>query len=121
MRSKVLLLLFAAFVCHPASATCAPRLPFCEALPDRSNPNRAIFVGLINETIPAPPQGPRAVPNTSSSAAPQGRQVAGSRPIEPSMHYPTVRLRVVEAFSGVALGDFSVRLTSDLFGNDEPL
>ena len=36
------------------------------------------------------------------------------------MRYPAVRLQVIEAFSGAELGDFTVRLTSDLFLNGEP-
>ena len=56
MRSKLLLLLFAAFVdSNFAAAACAPTRPFCEALPDRSDPNAAIFLGLVKETVPAPP------------------------------------------------------------------
>jgi hypothetical protein len=122
MRSKVLLLLFAAFVdSRFASAECAPRLPFCEALPDRSNPNRAIFLGLVKETVPAPPLMLPPPGNSSSGAAPQGRLRAGDRVFQPPMRYPVVRLQVVEAFSGAELGDFAVRLTSDHFVGGEPM
>jgi hypothetical protein len=123
MRSKVLLLLFAALIdSHIASAVYVPTRPFCEALPDRSNPNAAIFLGLVKETIPAPPvvlppPGPR---DSSSDVTPQGRRRAGDRAVESPMRYPVVRLQVVEAFSGIELGDFAVRLTSDHFLGGEP-
>jgi hypothetical protein len=123
MRSKVLLLLFAAFVdSRFALAACAPSRPFCEALPDRSNPNAAIFLGLVKETVPAPHLVLPAAPgNLSSGVALQARRRAGDRVIEPPMRYPVVRLQILEAFSGAELGDFAVRLTSDHFLNGEPM
>src|SRR5262245_28492287 len=76
MRSKLILLLFAAFVdCRLALAECALKRPFCEALPDRSNPNAAIFLGLVKEIAPAPPLVlPLAAPGNSSPAVAQGRR-----------------------------------------------
>jgi hypothetical protein len=123
MRSKVLFLLFAAFVdSRFASAACAPRRPFCETLPDRSNPNAAIFLGLVKEAVPAPPlMPPAAIGDLSSGVAPQARRGAGYTVTEPPMRYPIVRLQVLEAFSGAELGDFVVRLTSDHFLNGEPM
>lgn len=124
MPSKVLLLLVAVFVdSRFASASCLRSGPFCEALPDRSNPNTAIFLGLVKETVPAPPLVlPSAAPgNSSSVAAPQARRRAGDRLIDPPMRYPVVRLQVLEAFSGAELGDFAVRLTSDVFYAGEPM
>jgi hypothetical protein len=122
MRSKVLLLLFAAFVdSRFVAAACVPIRPFCEKLPDRTNPNAAIFLGLVKEMVPAPPRvlPPAASGNLSSGVA-QNRRRAGDPVIEPPMRYPVVRLQVLEAFSGVELGDFAVRLTSDHFLNGEP-
>src|SRR5262245_32578214 len=117
MRSKVLLLLFAAFVdSRLASAACAPRRPFCEALPDRSNPNAAGFLGLVREMVPVPPLAPP--PAASGDLA---RRRAGDPVVEPPKRYPVARLQVLEAFSGAELGDFLVRLTSDHFLNGEPM
>src|SRR5215472_16559340 len=115
MRSKLLLLLFAFVVDAPfAFALCAPKRPFCEALPDRSNPNAAIFVGLVEEIVTAPALVlPRAAPGNSSSDVAQGRL--------PSRRYPVVRLQVQETFSWAASGDFSMRLTSDVFVDGEPM
>ena len=124
MRRKLLLLLFAAFVdSRFASAECAYKRPFCEALPDRSNPNRAIFLGLVKEVVPPPPLAPppSAPGNVSSGISPEGRRRAGDRIMEPPKRYPVVRLQVLEAFSGAELGDFAVRLTSDHFLNGEPM
>jgi len=123
MRSKVLTFLLGAFVDSAfAWADCAPSRPFCEALPNRSNPNTAIFLGIVKEIVPPPPlMLPVPAPgNPSSGVAPQARHRAGDRVPEPPMRYPVVRLQVVEAFSGVELGDFAVRLTSDHFLNGEP-
>ena len=124
MRSKVLIFLFGAFVDSSfAWAACAPSRQFCEALPNRSNPNAVIFLGVVKEIVPAPPlMLPTLAPgNPSSGVAPQARRRAGDRVTEPPMRYPVVRLQVVEAFSGVELGDFAVRLTSDHFLNGEPM
>jgi len=70
--------------------------------------------------VPAPPQVLPPPGNSSSGVAPQGRRRAGDRVLQPPMRYPVVRLQVLEAFSGAELGDFAVRLTSDLFLNGEP-
>ncbi|MDQ6758952.1 MAG: carboxypeptidase-like regulatory domain-containing protein [Acidobacteriota bacterium] len=124
MRSKVLLFLFGAFVDSGfACASCAPSRPFCEALTNRSNPNAAIFLGIVKEIVPAPPLvlPPLAPGDPSSGVAPQARRRAGDRVTEPPRRYPVVRLQVLEAFSGVELGDFAVRLTSDHFLNGEPM
>jgi hypothetical protein len=123
MRSKVLLLLFAAFVdSRFAAADCAPTRPFCEALPDRSNPNAAIFLGLVKETVPAPTLVlPPAAPGSLSSGVAQAKRRAGDRVIEPPKRYPVVRMQVLEAFSRAELGDFAMRLTSDNFLNAEPM
>src|SRR5215475_14083397 len=117
MRSKLLLLLFAAFVdSNFAAAACAPTRPFCEALPDRSDPNAAIFLGLVKETVPAPPLVlPPTPPGSLSSGVANARRRAGDRAIEPPKRYPVVGMQVLEAFSGPELGDFAVRLTSDNF------
>lgn len=123
MRSKVLLLLFAAFVdSRFLAAECVPIRPFCEKLPDRTNPNAAIFLGLVKEKVPAPPQvlPPAASGNLSSGVA-QNRRRAGDPVIEAPMRYPVVHLQVLEAFSGAELGDFAVRLTSDHFVGGEPM
>lgn len=123
MRSKLLLLLFVAFLDFRfASASCVPRLPFCEALPDRSNPNAAIFLGVVKETVPAPPLAlPPAAPGNSSSGLAPARRRAGDRVIEAPKRYPVARLQVLEVFSAPELGDFAVRLTSDHFVNGEPM
>src|SRR5450759_3283751 len=122
MRAELLCLLFAAFVNLPfASAACAPRRAFCEALPDRSNPNVAIFLGVVREMV-SPPSlvlPPPAAGNVSSGVA-EARRRAGGRVVEPPRRYPVASLQVLEAFSGAALGDFAVRLTSDHFLNGEP-
>jgi hypothetical protein len=123
MRSKLLLLVFAAFVSsRSASAMCAIKRPFCEALPDRSNPNVAIFLGLVKKMVPAPPLvlPPPAPGNVSSGTAPEARRRVKDRVIEAPRRYPIVRLQIVETFSGAELGDFEVRLTSDHFLNGEP-
>lgn len=123
MRGKLFFLLFAAFVnSRIASAACAPSRALCEALPDRSNSNLAIFLGLAKEMIPAPPLvlPPPAPGNGSSGIAPEGRRRAGDRVIEPPRRYPVARLQVLEAFSGAELGDFEMRLTSDHFLDGEP-
>jgi hypothetical protein len=124
MRGKLLLLLLVAFVnSRFASASCAPSRAFCESLPERSNPNGAIFLGLVRETVPAPPLvlPPPAPGNVSSGIAPEARRRAGDRVIEPPKRYPVVRLQVLEAFSGAELGDLPVRLTSDHFVDGEPM
>lgn len=102
MRGKVLLLLVAACVnSRFASAACAPSRAFCEALPERSNPNGAIFLGLVKEIVPAPPLvlPPAGGLGNSSSGVAQGRRRAGDRIIEPPIRYPVVRLQVQETFS----------------------
>jgi len=124
MRRKVLLLIFFAFVdSRSASATCAPGRPFCEALPDHTNPNAVTFLGLVKETVPAPALvlPPAASGDLSSGVAPQARRSAGDRVTETPRRYPLVRLQVLEAFSGVESGDFTVRLTSDHFLDGEPM
>jgi hypothetical protein len=124
MRGKALLLLVAACVnSRSASASCAPSRAFCEALPERSNPNGAIFLGLVKEMVAAPPLllPPHAPGNVSSGIAPEARHHAGDRVIEPPRRYPVVRLQVLETFSGAELGDFAVRLTSDHFLDGEPM
>jgi hypothetical protein len=123
MRSKVLLLLFAAFVdSRFAAAACVPIRPFCEALPDRSNTNVAIFLGLVIETVPAPPLVlPPAAPRSSSSGVTQAKRRAGDPVVEPPKRYPIVRLQVQEAFSGATFGKFELRLTSDHFYAGEPM
>jgi hypothetical protein len=65
-----------------------------------------------------PPPAPR---DPSSDVTPQTGRRAGDRVTEPPMRYPVVRLQVLEAFSGIELGDFAVRLTSDHFVNGEPV
>jgi hypothetical protein len=82
----------------------------------------AIFLGLVKETVPAPPLVlPPAAPGSLSSGLADGRRRAGDRAIEPPMRYPVVLLQVVEAFSGAQFGDIAVRLTSDHFLNGEPM
>ncbi len=119
----ILLLLAAFFDSRFASAACGPTRPFCEALPDRSNPNEAIFLALVKETVPAPPLVlPRAaLENVPSGVASASRRRAGDSAVEPPLRYPVVHLQVVEAFAGAELGDFAVRLTSDHFLNGEPM
>src|SRR5262245_15841348 len=117
MRGKALLLLFAVLVdSRLASAACAPKRPFCEALPDRSNRNAAVFLGLVREMVPAPP--PALPPAGSGDLA---RRRAGDGAVEPPKRYPAARLQVLEAFSGGESSDLTVRLTSDHFLNGEPM
>jgi hypothetical protein len=100
MRSKLLVLLFAAFVNAPfASAQCVPKRPFCEALPDHANPNAAVFLGSVKEVAPAPPLVlPPTAPGNSSPGVAQARRRAGDRVVEPPMRYPVVRLEVLDVF-----------------------
>jgi hypothetical protein len=122
-RRELIWLLAAGLLCSRAvSATCAISHPFCEVLPDRSNPNAAIFLGLVKEVLPPPPLViPSPAPaNPSSGLAPQSKRRAGDPVPEPPMRYPVARLQVLEAFSGTELGDFEVRLTSDHFLDGVP-
>jgi len=118
MQQRALICLLAAgcMSAHMAHAECAARRPFCEALPDRSNPNAAIFVGVVKEVLPPPPAVIASSPgNASPGIAPTGRRLTGDPVPQISKCYPVVRLQVIEVFSGVNLGDFEVRLTSDHF------
>jgi hypothetical protein len=122
MQKALICLLAGLLSSRAASAACAVSHRFCEALPERSNPNAAIFLGLVKEVLPPPPLLIPSPPpgNPSPGLAPASRRRASEPIPELPIRYPVVRLQVIEAFVGVEPRDFEARLTSDHFLDGVP-
>jgi hypothetical protein len=115
---------FAAVILSPsaASAACAPgATSFCQKLPDSTNKNSAIFLGIVKQvvmpkrTLPPLPSG-----NQPSGASAQARRQVGEPLPTIEKKYPTARFQVLENYLGAGLGEFEVRMTSDHFIGDIP-
>lgn len=86
-----LVVLLAVFAPSPGLASCAPKFPFCQSRPDRTDQTIAIFVGKVKSvTMPG-------------SALGQEKQ------------YPVAAFEVAENFIGANSKEFTVHITSDVF------
>lgn len=107
----------------PSVAACAPKLPFCQSRPSRTDQTVAIFVGKVkNVTMPAvrtagaPPQ-----PQTSQAEFLSGRNhirvpMQSDNGVPPDeKQYPVAKFEVTENFIGTMSSEFTVHLTSDAF------
>src|ERR1700730_13498601 len=90
----------------PTFASCAPKMSFCQKLPDRTDKASAIFLGIVKRvTTPA-----RSVsPGFTGLRQPDGRK-----------EYPIARFEVTENFVGAESAEFEVRMTSDAFVDGIP-
>ena len=78
----------------PTFASCAPKMSFCQKLPDRTDKVSAIFLGVVKRVTMRQPDA------------------GSSRPI--------ARFEVTENFVGAESAEFEVRMTSDAFVDGIP-
>ena len=112
----------------PGLAACAPKLPFCQSRPSRTDQTVAIFVGKVKSvTMPAviPAAAPREPQRSQAEFLPERNHIRV--PVQSDngvpaneKHYPVAKLDVTENFIGAMSSEFTVHLTSDAFHGSIP-
>jgi hypothetical protein len=105
----------------PSHAACAPKRPYCQSLPSRTDETVAIFTGKVKRvTAPAittaPPEPRNVQPGLASGRYPIGGPLQNGKKV-----YPTATFEVAENFIGAKTAEFTVLLTSDAFVGDIPI
>lgn len=115
MRAHATAMLACLTVVAPAFASCAPKLPWCQRLPNRQDSSTAIFVGVVKRIVL--PSAAVAAPFPAPvERLPSGRHWSGGDPVRSiARQYPVVTFEVVERFLGAGAAEFELRLTSDVF------
>lgn len=123
MRSLVHVVWLAAAILfpRPAAPSCIGTTTFCEKLPERSDRNTVVFVGVVKQLFPPPSSGALPARDQSPSVPAQNRVRSGGPVPLVEKRHPSVRLQVIESFLDSQPDELVVRITSDLFVDGVPV